>query len=255
MTDRRILVPWFLDRKSDAVVMLSEPDDTIVDTGPGAGDQADSLAPIHKAIADAVSVVVSAGERPIATLGDCCQVIGVLAGLKRSGIAPALIWLDSHGDFNTWETTPSGFLGGMPLAMLTGRGEQRMLKAVELEPLADQRVTLCDARDLDPDERPLIEASQIHHHKTLAALLRNLPTGPLYVHFDSDIIDSGVAPAFLYPVRGGPSPLEVREALAEIQATGRVIAFSITAAWDPAKDPGRMTESAVRLALGGLANS
>ncbi len=34
-----------------------------------------------------------------------------MAGLERNGIPASIVWLDSHGDFNTWETTPSGFLG------------------------------------------------------------------------------------------------------------------------------------------------
>ena len=69
------------------------------------------------------------------------------------------MWLVSHGDFNTWETTPSGFLGGMPLAMLTGRGDQRMLEAVGLDPLADNQVWLSDARDLDPGDPGRLSAA------------------------------------------------------------------------------------------------
>ena len=255
MVDRRIVAPWFLDRRSEPAHLLSEPGDVTINASPGTGDQISRLAPIHIATADAVHEAVSAGDRPVAILGDCCQTIGVVAGLARSGIRPALLWLDSHGDFNTWETTPSGFLGGMPLAMLTGRGDQRMLEAVGLDPLADKQVWLSDGRDLDPGERLLVEASQVHHHKTLDDLLRNLPGGPLYVHFDSDIIDSNDAPAFLYAVKGGPSPLEMRSVLAKLQVSGRIVAASITVGWDVAKDSSKATENAVRLAFGGLTAS
>jgi arginase len=255
MMDRRIVSPWFLDRKSEPAYLMSEPGDVIIDEKPGPGDQTASLAPIHSAIADAVRSAVADGERPAAILGDCCQVIGVMAGLARAGIRPALVWLDSHGDFNTWETTPSGFLGGMPLAMLTGRGDQRMMAAMGLDPLADNQVWLSDARDLDPGERLLVEASQVHHHTTLDDLLDNLPGGPLYVHFDSDIIDSVAAPAFLYPVKGGPTPAEAREALAKLQATKRVAAFSMTVGWDVTTDRDKTTEKAVRLAFRGLTAS
>ena len=252
MRDRRIVVPWFLDHRSEPAHLLSEPGDVIIGATPGTGDQTGRLAPIHSAIAEAVHETVSAGERPVVILGDCCQTLGVAAGLARAGIRPALVWLDAHGDFNTWDTTPSGFLGGMPLAMLTGRGDQRMMQAVGLSPLADEQVSLCDARDLDPGERLLVEASLVHHHKSLDELLANLPGGPLSVHFDSDIIDSKDAPAFLYPVKDGPSPVEVRSALAVLKATGRVVAFSMTVGWDQAKDGDKTTEHAVRLAFGGL---
>ena len=100
-------------------------------------------------------------KKPFAIVGDCCQVIPVMAGLERAGVKPTLVWLDSHGDFNTWDTTPSGFLGGMPLAMLTGRGDQRMMQAVAQTTIADERVILSDGRDLDPGERLLVEQSEI----------------------------------------------------------------------------------------------
>ena len=93
--------------------------------------------------------------------GDCVSTIGVLAGLQRKGIQPTLIFFDAHGDFNTWETSPSGFIGGMPLAMLTGRGEQTIVESAGLTPLLDERVVLVDGRDLDQGEDASIAASDI----------------------------------------------------------------------------------------------
>src|SRR2546430_13730121 len=54
---------------------------------------------------------------------------------------------DAHGDFNTWETTRSGFLGGMPLAMLAGLGEQTIVEALGVRPVAASRILLAGARD------------------------------------------------------------------------------------------------------------
>lgn len=256
MKDVRIASPMFLDRRSDAVALVSRAGDIVIAAGPGSGDQTESLAPIHQELAEIVSGVVTDGNRPFAILGDCCQTIPVMAGLERSGIKPALIWLDSHGDFNTWETSPSGFLGGMPLAMLTGRGDQRMMQAVCLSPIEDGRVVLCDGRDLDPGERILVEASGINFVENLADLdPEALPPGPLYVHFDSDILDATDAPAFLYPVSGGPSADEMRQALEKLMATGRVVAISTTTAWDAGQDPGGLTLQAVSLAMEGLQTS
>lgn len=135
MKDVRIASPMFLDRSSDAVTLMSRPGDIVITAGPGEGDQTESLAPIHHQLANTVADIAARGDGPFAVLGDCCQAIPMMAGLQRSGQHPALIWLDSHGDFNTWETSPSGFLGGMPLAMLTGRGDQRMMQAVDLAPI------------------------------------------------------------------------------------------------------------------------
>ncbi|WP_108882253.1 arginase family protein [Anderseniella sp. Alg231-50] len=253
MKDVRIASPMFLDRRSDAVAAMSRPGDRVIAAGPGSGDQTDSLAPIHRELAETVSGVVAGGDRPFAILGDCCQAIPVMAGLERTGLHPTLVWLDSHGDFNTWGTTPSGFLGGMPLAMLTGRGDQRMMQAVELSPIDDSRVVLCDGRDLDPGERTLVEGSGIVFIDSLDDLDPGaLPQGPLYVHFDSDIIDANEAPAFLYPAKGGPSAEAMRHALEQLLATGRVGAISTTVGWDVARDSDGVTRNAVDHALKGL---
>ncbi|HSR15845.1 MAG TPA: arginase family protein, partial [Gemmatimonadales bacterium] len=108
---------------------------------------------------DHLAAWVAGHDRPLVYAGDCMAAIGMLAGLQRRGIDPALLWFDAHGDFHTWETTRSGFLGGMPLAMLTGRGEQTVVAGAGLRPLPDERVVLVDARDLDPGEEEAVAAS------------------------------------------------------------------------------------------------
>jgi arginase len=251
-TDRRIVSPRFIGRMVAAPMRLSRPGDLVIDAAPAAGDETDSLAPIHRALADAVADSVSDGKRPYAVIGDCCQTIAIMAGLERKGLRPAIIWLDSHGDFNTWETTPSGFLGGMPLAMMTGRGDQRMMQAVGLDPVADARVVLSDGRDLDPGERELVNASNIRRVEKVIGVPYVLPEGPLYLHIDTDILDARLAPAFLYPVTGGPSPEGLAAVIEAILASGRVIAVSVTASWDAAKDEDGSTETVVRRAVAPL---
>ena len=190
---------------------------------------------------------VEQGETPVCAVGDCCQSIAVMAGLARNGITPTLIWFDSHGDLNTWETTPSGFIGGMPLAMLTGRGDRRMMQAVGLAPMADEKVILTDARDLDPGERDLLKASRIRHVEDAADLPDvSLPKGPIYVHFDMDILDSRSAPAFMYPVPGGPTVEDMHTVLAYLKSTGQVVAWSATASWDSKRPGARETLAATR---------
>jgi arginase len=252
----RLCSPLFLDKPTEATLLLSEPSDHMIKSKPGVGDQAESLAPIHQELASAIADIAARGDRPFAIVGDCCQTIPIMAGLERNGLKPSIVWLDSHGDFNTWETTPSGFLGGMPLAMMTGRGDQRLMQAVHLAPIADGRVVLADGRDLDPGERTLVEDSNITVIRRIDELdVTKLPAGPLYLHFDTDIIDATDAPAFLYPVAGGPSATDMSEAIAKILGTGRVVAMSVTAAWDAAKDLDGATQSAVKKALRGVDTS
>jgi len=160
----------------------------------------------------------------------------VLAGLRSAAIDPILIWFDAHGDFNTWQTTPSGFLGGMPLAMLVGTGEQTMLKALNLKPLSEDRVILTDARDLDPGEKLLIEEANIILLTDVRDLLKlTLPDAPLYIHLDMDIVTAEQAPAMNYPAAGGPSAKELQTVMKHLNRTEKIAAVSVSS-WNPKMD-------------------
>ena len=212
-------------------------EDWVVNTPtlPG-GDRQARMTVIHRALADYVAESVAGGGRPVSIAGDCCTAIGVLAGLQGAGVDPSLIWLDAHGDFNTWETTPSGFLGGMPLAMLVGRGEQRMPAAVRLKTLPEASVILTDARDLDPGEREALLDSNVVHLSDVEDLMEYpLPNGPLYVHFDVDVVTPEEAPAQNYPAPGGPSASIVEAVFRRLAASDQVVAVSLSS-WNPRLD-------------------
>ncbi len=95
---------------------------------------------------------------------------------------------------------------------------------------------LTDARDLDPGERKAVEASQLIHLKRIEDLLEHsLPTGPLWIHFDVDVIDPQELRAVAYPAAGGPSSDELRPVFKHLAGTGRVEAISVST-WDPLQD-------------------
>ncbi len=237
--DTTILIPFFLDDDDDedlyGVQILA---DRLVHPDPlPEGTQLSRMGVIYDQLADEVSKAVKKGNRPVCLAGDCCATIGVLAGLQRAGLEPTLLWFDAHGDYNTWDTTPSGFLGGMPLAMAVGRGEQTLLEATGMTPWPEEKVILTDGRDLDPGERDLVNASAIRHITDIQQLLEPgmLPEGPLYVHFDTDIIDPSEAKAMNYPAPGGPTAAEVRDVFLALAETGRVAAISVSM-WAPKLD-------------------
>lgn len=199
---------------------------------------------MHQAIAELTEKAITAGKRPVSIAGDCCTAIGVLAGLQRAGLNPMLIWFDAHGDFNTMETTPSGFLGGMPLAMIVGRGDLSMPVTVGLKPLPESQVILTDGRDLDPLEKDLIEMSEIIHLENPQDLLEHAVfhrDRPLYVHFDVDIVSLNESPAQNYPAAGGPSAALMHAVFRRLCQTGRIAAVSMST-WNPELDADRQSE-------------
>jgi len=188
----------------------------------------------------------------VSIFGDCCTAIPVVAGLQRANVDATLIWIDAHGDFNTPETSPSGFLGGMPLAMIVGLGDLSMCEPVGLRPLSEDRVILTDARDLDPGEAELVKGSRLRHVKNITSLLTDdLPEGPLYVHFDTDIINCTDAPAFNYPVPGGPSADDVVRVMERLGKTGQVVAASMST-WALKLDKDGQTQEKCMAAFGAL---
>jgi arginase len=236
MRNRFILTPFFLDQPIAGLNPLVEADWVINNPSLPDRTRLERMAALYEPLAVLVQTTVAQEERPVSIAGDCCTSLGVLAGLQRAGIDPTLIWFDAHGDFNTWETTPSGFLGGMPLAMLVGRGEQSLAARLDLASLPEESVILSDGRDLDPAEREALAGSDILHLPNVVQLLKvDLPPGPLWVHFDTDVIDAESAPGMNYPVAGGPSPSQLKEAFGFIAGTGRLVAVSLSS-WNPELD-------------------
>ncbi|NNF70193.1 MAG: arginase [Acidimicrobiia bacterium] len=188
---------------------------------------------------------VAGQEHPVVYAGDCVSTIGVLAGLQQGGVDATLVFFDAHGDFNTWETTPTGFLGGMPVAMLTGRGEQTIVEGAGLRVLPDEQVLHVGARDLDPEEAIALADSGIVAVGIEDVSTIDLPPGPLYVHIDVDVIDPVEVPATSYPAPGGPSVDDMLVALTRLARTERVVATSVSS-WNPALPGADRAAAAVR---------
>lgn len=173
-----------------------------IDVQPEFGAQVDPVVAVNRALAQVIAAHPE--HTPLIFASDCVSALGAMKGLERHH--PAVLWYDAHGDFNTLETTPSGFLGGMPLAMLVGRGDMRYMDGIGLQPIGERDVLISDARDLDPLESTALFESMVNYIPDIDDLLTEpLPNKPLYVHFDTDVVDVTEMPAMSYPAPGGPS--------------------------------------------------
>ncbi len=187
----------------------------------------------------------AAGFFPIVVGGDCVNALGSIAGLldpAHMGVA----WIDAHGDFNTPETTPSGYLGGMPLACAVGRGLDDLRRQCRLEtPVAERNVALLGVRDLDPLEERALATSSVTLLRTdelggdttaLDRALRELGALPLlYLHVDIDVLDPTEAPGVDYPTARGLSLAALQDLVRRIAGIGNLAALTLTAV-NPEKD-------------------
>lgn len=242
MTDRWLLTPQYFEQPEP---LLGEvvPSGTAVNGPHEIADRGpESMAQVHKPIAEFTRETLQAGARALSIAGDCCAAVPVLAGVRAAGVEPFVVWIDAHGDFNTPETSPSQFLGGMPLAMMVGRGPQWMCENVGLAPIPEQHVWLIDARDLDPLERAALDGSAVRR-TGMAGLASLRIEAPVLLHIDMDVLDAAEAPAFNYPVTGGPGVAETASACAAFVANNQVAAISISG-WTGSLDRDGSTKAA-----------
>jgi arginase len=108
-------------------------------------------------------VQAGADARLVVLGGDCTSHAGALAGIRRArpGSRLGLAWFDAHGDFNTPDTTPSGNVWGMPLAMTCGRGDTDLVAAAEGPSVKPADVGLFGGQVLDEIESRMLAASEL----------------------------------------------------------------------------------------------
>jgi arginase len=196
---------------------------------------------LMRAVAKHVRTTRDEGLFPLVLSGNCNAAIGVIAGLgPRTGV----VWLDAHGDFNTPQTTMSGFLDGMTLATATGRCWVEMARNIEgFEPVPDHAVVLLGARDLDPGEEAALARSKVVRLSAEAATIGIQPVlqslsqdmAQFYLHLDLDALDPLEGRANSYSARGGFSSANLQTLLSTIARDLPIKALTI-AGYDPSYD-------------------
>jgi arginase len=227
-----IVTPWHLDEHIPAFPIPATATEVIRPVLPS-GPVPARMSLLHRAAVDAVT----RAARPLVLSGDCPTARASVAALQRRHRDLAVLWLDAHGDFNTPAISTSGYLGGMALAMLTGRTPGLFDDTLGLRPVPDTSVVLADARDLDPAERDALTTSHVSRvpadPAAITSALGQLGPAPVYLHLDIDVIDSAQLPGARFPSGPGPSLAQIEECLAAARATANITAAYIACAWFP----------------------
>jgi arginase len=208
---------------------------------------------LMRMVSNAVREARESGRLPIVLAGNCNTAVGTLAGL---GAGVGVAWFDAHGDFNTPETTTSGFLDGTAVAIVTGRCWKQLAVTIPgFTPIPDERVCLVGTRDVDSLEGRLLAESNvdvIEPGRIRSDLARSLNSigqhvDSMYVHLDLDVLDAEVAAANNFAVSGGMTIEDVEYALAQIARDFRIAGVTLSA-YDPAVDTdGAAARAAIRL--------
>lgn len=234
----------------------------MIDLSSSGGQHLTLLSQLLARIGYEVARAQAAGFFPLILGGDCMTAIGVVAGLRDS-VNTGVVWIDAHGDFNTPDTTLSGYLGGMPLACIVGRClsdlRERSRMAV---PVPERNVALLGVRDLDPLEEQALAASSVmlvradDLERDPSALDRALQSlgalSQVYVHVDIDALDPAEAPGVDFPAPGGLTLPRLQEIVRKVAGMGNLAALTL-AAVNPEKDrSGRTVAAAIDVVVAAL---
>ena len=183
------------------------------------------------------------GAAALVLAGDDTASIGVVSGLQLAsgaGTPIGIVWLDAHGDFNTPETSFSGILAGMTLAILAGLAGPLWREAAGLAaPIPTDRIVLAGTRDLDEQERELLRSANVRivppadlrtdaRLASLADWLANR-CDALYLHVDLDVLDPRFVPSASTPAADGLTTEELAAAMTTVLKTGKVAAVTVCA--------------------------
>lgn len=228
----RLLVPYHLDEYLPDIDVPGPVDATVTVDLPDA-DPWVRMGALYERVATVVADETRPDRRLAVLSGDCTTSLGVVAGLQRAGMDPAIVWFDAHGDVQTMETTTSGYLGGMPLRILAGYRPELIADRLGLRAVAEDRIVLVDARDLDPPEKEYLSGTAITRCDVAQLTADVVPYGPVYLHVDFDVVSPADLPDVLFPSPGGPELDAVFAAIRRVMATGRVAAVGLGCTWHP----------------------
>lgn len=205
---------------------------------------------LYRVLANRVAEARRSDKFPLILSGNCGATLGAIggAGTKRLGI----IWFDAHGEFNTPETTLSGFLDGMGLAIATGLCWKRLAASIPgFSPIPSSNILLIGGRDFDAGERDRLEQSgvivvddatfeQTSVQNALYSGISKLvhEVDEIHLHIDPDALNPKEAPANSYQFvnEGGMSVEQFHEAIALIKKNLSITSATI-ASFEPSYDP------------------
>jgi arginase len=219
-----------------------------------------------KRLSQSVTKALSSNEFPLVLGGDHSIAMGTWAGLAAVGRNEGLIWIDAHGDFNTHETTPSGNIHGMPLAALLGLGDERLVKLGGHAPKANPKHTvLLGIRDIDPEEKQLIEKSGVRYFTMREIDERGIPKvmdeaiaiagkggRKIHVSFDIDAMDPSVAKGTGTKSPGGMTYREAHLAMEMVSDTNQLQSMEMVEVNPLLDDQNKTGELAVGLIASAL---
>jgi arginase len=214
---------------------------------------------LYRSLATQVDSAKQSDRFPLVLSGNCGATVGVIAGTRTNRLS--VLWFDAHGEFNTPETTTSGFLDGMGLAIATGHCWKKLaLSLPGFRPISGRNILHLGGRDFDDGEREgleqegvtVLDAASVEQTGMRAALESVMPqllrhVDEAHLHIDLDALNPKETPANGWLTEGGLSVDDLSQAIRYIKENLKVTSATV-ASYDPTYDPeGKTLQASFKL--------
>lgn len=226
----------------------------------------DEIVKVNRVLARTVEKAVQEGQFPLVLGGDHAIAMGTIAGILRVKPHIGLLWFDAHGDFNTEETSPSGNVHGMPVAVAAGRSKTDLAMPFKGRFLEESKIVYVGVRTLDPQEADMLRHSdctvfsmhEIDRYGMREVVARAMDivshgTDGVHLSFDIDALDPLYAPGSGTPYSGGLSDREAHlalELLAEADLLTSMEMVEVNPILDEHNRTGELAANLIASALG-----
>ena len=166
---------------------------------------------------------------PLTIGGDHSLVIAsALASIKKNQNL-GIIWIDAHGDYNTFKTTITGNIHGLPLAVIDGYEKMYLADFHNGSFYNSKNTVIVGGRDIDPLEQENLKDAGVTvftteeiHKRGMKAVMEDAikiacnNTNGMHISYDLDVIDPVICPGVSVPAKNGINLEEAYEAVDEI---------------------------------------
>jgi arginase len=262
VVDRLEKLNYTIDDLGDIVIGQPE---KVTDTPESNLKNLKAVVEASEKLANTVDQAIQEGSFPLVLGGDHSIAIGTLAGVAKHYKNLGVIWYDAHGDLNTAETSPSGNIHGMPLAVSIGLGHPLLTGIGGFEPkIKPENIVIIGARSLDDGEKELIRQTGIKVYTMheidrlgMTAVIEETinylanRTDGVHLSLDLDGLDPHDAPGVGTPVTGGISYRESHLAMEMLEET-KLITSAEFVEVNPILDDKNKTASVAVALMGSL---
>lgn len=260
----RALLETGLEKRLRAAGITTDPvtEVTLPDADRSDGPIAENIGRLGRHVRLAVAEARGDGRPVLVLAGDDTAAIGVISGLQLAHeptTTVGLVWVDAHADFNTPETTVSGILAGMPVAILAGLAGPIWRDAAELQAtIPTDRILIAGAREIEDKEEVLLRSTDVRlvtadevrdssaYENAVDRLASRVDM--LVVNIDLDVLDPTLVPSASTPSPNGLTIKQTARVLKYAISTGKVAVVSVTSLNPGGRQRGeRSIQSAISL--------